>query len=49
MQSSGYKLSKEYLEKTYGVELEDMPTPAEPPIDTKNKKPSKKEDEKKKE
>lgn len=30
MNSSGYKLTKDYLEKTYGVELEDMPEPPAP-------------------
>lgn len=30
MMHSGYKLSKDYLEKTYGIELEDAPEPPEP-------------------
>lgn len=30
MSSSGYKLSKKYLESTYGVELEDAPEPIAP-------------------
>ncbi|WP_372747067.1 DUF935 family protein, partial [Lutibacter sp.] len=51
MQSSGYKLSKEYLEKTYGVELEDIQAPVEPtpPKNKKDLRSPEKEDEKKKE
>lgn len=30
MSSSGYQLTKDYLEKTYGVELEDKPEPTQP-------------------
>jgi hypothetical protein len=36
---NGYKLKKEYLEKTYGVELEDAPEPVVPPANDPTKKP----------
>jgi len=41
MNSSGYKLTKDYLEKTYGVELEEAPEPVAP---TPGKEDPKKED-----
>lgn len=42
MNSSGYKLTKEYLEKTYGVELEDIQQPNDPKQDPKQKQAEKK-------
>tara|TARA_R110000823_G_scaffold309594_2_gene433952 strand:- start:477 stop:1703 length:1227 start_codon:yes stop_codon:yes gene_type:complete len=36
---NGYRLKKEYLEKTYGVELEDAPEPVVPPANDPTKKP----------
>ncbi|PIB28904.1 hypothetical protein BFP77_08280 [Maribacter sp. 4U21] len=42
MTSSGYRLTKDYLEKTYGVELEDSPKPE--PGKEKNQDPEKKKE-----
>jgi hypothetical protein len=42
MMHSGYKLSKEYLEKTYGVELEDAPEPPAPIPGKEDPKPDEK-------
>lgn len=45
MMHSGFKLSKDYLEKTYGVELEEVP---EPPTKPKSEDDNETKDEKKK-
>jgi len=48
MQHSGFKLSKDYLEKTYGVELEEVPEPKQPTPGNGDNPEEDKEDEKKK-
>lgn len=41
MKDSGYKFKKEYLEKTYSIELEEATDPAAEPTDSKKKSPVK--------
>ncbi|MEM8506223.1 MAG: DUF935 family protein [Bacteroidota bacterium] len=38
LMQNGYRMTKDYIEKTYGVELEETPTPPEPGKDPKKKK-----------
>lgn len=48
MNSSGYRLTKDYLEKTYGVELEEAPQPTPPTPGKETEEEEEDKDEKKK-